>query len=143
MRLWCLHPSYLDTKGLVACWREGLLARKVLNGETKGYKNHPQLERFKKSAEPIIMLDSYLLAIWEEATKRGFAFNRKKIGTLFSESRIAVTNGQLEYELRHLKAKLKTRDFKQYQKIAKITSPFPNPLFQVRKGSVESWEKTR
>lgn len=32
MRLWSLHPSYLDAVGLVALWREGLLARKVLQG---------------------------------------------------------------------------------------------------------------
>jgi len=30
MRLWSLHPRYLDAKGLVALWREGLLAQKVL-----------------------------------------------------------------------------------------------------------------
>ena len=49
MRLWSLHPKYLDIKGLVACWREGLLARKVLLDQTKGYKNHPQLIRFNRS----------------------------------------------------------------------------------------------
>ncbi len=40
MRLWSLHPKYLDVKGLVRAWREGLLARKALGGETKGYRNH-------------------------------------------------------------------------------------------------------
>ncbi|MEN6399799.1 MAG: pyrimidine dimer DNA glycosylase/endonuclease V, partial [Rectinema sp.] len=29
MRLWTLHPQYLDQKGLTAAWREGLLAKKV------------------------------------------------------------------------------------------------------------------
>ncbi|HKX52383.1 MAG TPA: pyrimidine dimer DNA glycosylase/endonuclease V [Nitrosospira sp.] len=37
MRLWTLHPRYLDTKGLVAAWREALLAQKVLSGLTSGY----------------------------------------------------------------------------------------------------------
>lgn len=46
MRIWSVHPSLLDAKGLVACWRETLLAQKVLQGLTKGYKNHPQLDRF-------------------------------------------------------------------------------------------------
>lgn len=43
MRLWSLHPQYLDAKGLVALWREGLLAQAVLAGQTRGYKRHPQL----------------------------------------------------------------------------------------------------
>jgi hypothetical protein len=119
MRLWSLHPCYLDTKGLVACWREGLLARKVLKGETRGYRNHPQLERFKAQAEPVTALDSYLLAVWEEAARRGFVFNREKIGPRFSALTITVTNGQLEYELGHLKAKLKLRDVERYEQVAK------------------------
>ena len=48
MRLWSLHPSYLDSAGLVALWQEGLLARKVLSSQTKGYIHHPQLHRFRK-----------------------------------------------------------------------------------------------
>ena len=143
MRLWCLHPSYLDTKGLVACWREGLLARKVLKGETKGYKNHPQLDRFKVLSGAVAGLDSYLLAILEEATGRGFAFDRKKIGPRFSKVRIAVTKGQLEYEFGHLKAKLRSRDIDQYRKLAKIAFPRPHPMFKVREGSIEPWERLR
>ena len=65
MRLWSIHPKYLDSKGLVAVWREGLLARSVLDGKTKGYKNHPQLIRFKNQKEPLLFLDTYLnLSIW-------------------------------------------------------------------------------
>jgi hypothetical protein len=30
MRIWSLHPKYLDSKGLVALWRESLLAKNVL-----------------------------------------------------------------------------------------------------------------
>ncbi|WP_368086417.1 pyrimidine dimer DNA glycosylase/endonuclease V [Nitrosomonas sp. Nm34] len=26
MRLWSIHPKYLDAKGLLALWREGLQA---------------------------------------------------------------------------------------------------------------------
>jgi hypothetical protein len=142
MRLWCLHPSYLDTKGLVACWREGLLARKVLQGQTVGYKNHPQLERFKAQPDPIATLDGYLLGIFEEAAQRGFSFQREKIGPHFSETKIPVTDGQINYELRHLQAKLKTRAVEQYQKIAALASPLPHPIFEVRKGDVETWERT-
>ena len=66
MRLWSLHPAYLDTKALVACWREGLLTRKVLLGNTQGYRNHPQLQRFKLQPDPIASLDQYLSAILDE-----------------------------------------------------------------------------
>lgn len=141
MRLWSLHPVYLDTKGLVACWREGLLARKVLGGGTKGYRNHPQLERFRAQAEPVTAIDSYLLAICEEATRRGFAFKREKIGLYFLKVKITVTDGQLEYELSHLKAKLLQRNPEQYRKIASVTAPLHHPVFSAIKGGLEPWEK--
>ncbi|MFN3505685.1 MAG: pyrimidine dimer DNA glycosylase/endonuclease V, partial [Caldimicrobium sp.] len=60
MRLWSIHPMYLDARGLVALWREALLARKVLIGETSGYRNHPQLVRFKRSASPLDAINRYL-----------------------------------------------------------------------------------
>jgi hypothetical protein len=141
MRLWSLHPSYLDVKGLVACWREGLLARKVLLGETKGYSNHPQLLRFKTQPDPIAAVDQYLSAILEEANRRGFAFDPGKIKPPSSLANIPVTDGQLEYELNHLKAKLIRRDMAQYEKLSKLTFPLPNPVFIVVKGSPEPWEK--
>jgi hypothetical protein len=141
MRLWCINPCYLDTKGLVACWREGLLARKVLRGETKGYRNHPQLERFKGQADPVSLVDTYLLAIYDEATKRGFAFKREKIGPIFAEQEIIITDGQLEYEIGHLKGKLEKRDKEQYERIAMVKVPRPHPIFRVVSGEVEPWEK--
>lgn len=141
MRLWSIHPSYLDARGLTACWREGLLARKVLLGETEGYQHHPQLTRFRAQAEPVAVLNSYLLAIWEEATRRGFAFNRHKIGPHFSEARLTVTEGQLIYEWQHLKEKLKVRSRERYESIAAITMPLPHPLFRVITGNIETWER--
>jgi hypothetical protein len=143
MRLWSLHPQYLDTKGLVACWREGLLARKVLKGETQGYRNHPQLERFKAQRDPVAVLDRYLSAVLEDATRRGFTFNHEKIGPRFSRLRLVVTRGQLEFELCHLTAKLKMRDVQQYEKVVNILSPLANPIFRVIDGGIESWEKVR
>jgi hypothetical protein len=53
MRIWSLHPKYLDAKGLVALWRESLLAKQALESKTKGYKNHPQLNRFKNSGNAV------------------------------------------------------------------------------------------
>ena len=60
MRLWTLHPKYLDAQGLVALWREGLLARAVLRGMTKGYRHHPQLQRFRAHASPRAAINLYL-----------------------------------------------------------------------------------
>jgi hypothetical protein len=78
MRLWSLHPEYLDTKGLVALWREALLAKHVLEGKTKGYKNHPQLDRFKQSVSPVEMINQYLAEVYIEASKRNYNFNKEK-----------------------------------------------------------------
>ena len=60
MRLWSLHPKYLDTKGLLAVWRETLLAQNVLLGNTRGYKHHPQLQRFKQTDSHIDYIGFYL-----------------------------------------------------------------------------------
>jgi len=97
MRLWFLHPMFLDPVGLVALWREGLLARKVLLGETRGYLNHPQLDRFKAQAAPVASLDCYLYEVWYEATERiGYNFNRKLIGPRTAQPMIPVSLGQIK-----------------------------------------------
>jgi len=141
MRLWSIHPSYLDTKALVACWREGLLARKVLQGATTGYRNHPQLDRFKEQVDPLGTLDTYLLAIFEEATKRGYKFKRDKIASRISDHTIEITDGQLRYEFSHLKEKLKKRDREKYDELTNIRSPEPHPMFHVISGEPEKWER--
>jgi len=143
MRLWSLQPSYLDAKGLVACWREGLLARKVLLGETRGYQHHPQLVRFQAHRAPVAALDRYLLGIWEEATRRGYTFNREKIGARVAQIKIKVTDGQLAYELLHLKTKLKMRDPAHYRALVKVQTPLPHPMFKVVPGEIAVWEKIR
>jgi hypothetical protein len=140
MRLWSLHPKYLDSKGLVALWREGLLAKKVLKGETKGYKNHPQLIRFKNSNNPVAMINSYLLNIYKESQLRGYNFNKSKIGSNISDSTINVTKGQILYELNHLILKLKIRDTTKYKELINIKHPDTNPIFSVIDGPVELWE---
>ena len=80
MRLWSLHPKYLDAQGLVALWREGLLARAVLRGNTRGYKHHPQLDRFTAHAQPRLAINAYLAGVHAEAEARGYSFDRTKIG---------------------------------------------------------------
>ncbi len=141
MRLWSLHPKYLDARGLTALWREGLLARKALLGETKGYKNHPQLERFKSTADPVAAIDYYLSYIFREAQKRGYGFDHSKLGSGLETVKMSVTEGQLKYEMKHLKKKLKLRNIGQYGKIASIDNPEPHPAFNVVPGEIELWER--
>ena len=74
MRLWTLHPRYLDPRGLVALWREGLLAQAVLLGRTKGYSHHPQLHRFAAQRGGAGCLAEYLRVVQKEATRRGYRF---------------------------------------------------------------------
>jgi hypothetical protein len=141
MRLWSLHPQYLDAKGLVAVWREGLLARKVLQGKTHGYKHHPQLERFKQQKNPVASIDQYLHAICDEASHRGYGFNRSKLGAIRSVPRITVTKKQLAYELGHLKKKLWKRNRRRFLELSGLKTPLPHPLFKVVNGEVETWER--
>jgi hypothetical protein len=91
-------------------WREALLAQNVLLGNTKGYKKHPQLNRFKNTAYPIGAIASYLRSIVKETDRRGFNFNRSKITNKKTKNRIPVTNGQVEYEFKHLLGKLNMRN---------------------------------
>jgi pyrimidine dimer DNA glycosylase len=140
MRLWSIHPSYLDAKGLVALWREGLLAQKVLQGLTKGYRNHPQLIRFKKTTNPLGAIASYLRYVVDEADNRDYNFDRSKIINKKFRGTIPVTNGQLTYEFQHLSGKLKTRDAELYLKLIKIEKIECHPVFNVICGDMEDWE---
>lgn len=141
MRLWSLHPRYLDSRGLVALWREGLLARAVLRGETRGYRNHPQLERFRLHALPLQAIDTYLHAVLAEAASRNYAFDAGKINQAVSAVPIPVSTGQVAYEWRHLLAKLATRAPVLYERYATISVPECHPLFTVCPGPVASWER--
>ena len=143
MRLWTIHPKYLDAKGIVALWREALLAQKVLQGATKGYKHHPQLLRFAKTKNPSAALASYLKAVHEESVRRDYDFDASKIDTQHSRRKITETQGQLLYEWRHLKRKLKNRDPKRLREFASIKTPVPHPLFRIIPGKVREWEKVQ
>jgi hypothetical protein len=141
MRLWSLNPRYLDVKGLLAVWREGLLAQAVLSGLTHGYTNHPQLERFKSQPQPLEAIQYYLEIIAEEAACRGYHFNIQKVTTGFHPKLIEVTEGQIKYELEHLKKKLAVRDPARRQQIINLSQPDPHPLFTIIPGEIEAWEK--
>ena len=140
MRLWSIHPEYLDAKGLVALWREGLLAQKVLLGKTRGYKHHPQLLRFRKHNNSLGAIASYLRCVHEEAVKRGYDFNRSKIVNKRISGKMLVNSGQIEFEFRHLLYKLKQREPGLYEKIKNSKRIKPHPLFEKKRGGVEQWE---
>jgi len=140
MRLWSIHPKYLDAKGLVALWRETLLAKHVLEGKTKGYKNHPQLNRFKKSKKPLDSINSYLAVIHQEALNRQYNFDKQKVDWNFLPASLSVTKGQLQYESVHFLSKVKVRDPKKYKELKTLLSFDPHPLFNLIDGDTEDWE---
>ena len=142
MRLWSLHPRYLDAKGLVALWREGLLAQKVLSGNTKGYRHHPQLHRFIASSNPLGAGASYLRVVAQEAKSRNYKFDNGKICNRRLNRRLQVTSGQIEYEYQHLLRKLKLRDRKTYLSLKSVDNIEAHPLFHVHDGDIEEWEIT-
>lgn len=142
MRIWSIHPKYLDTKGLIALWRETLLAKKVLEGKTKGYKNHPQLIRFKNAIGPLNAINFYLHIIWKEAESRSYNFNKDKFIAVENIEKINVSSQQIDFEKNHLLNKLKIRDEKMYNKLRLCDDFEAHPLFHLIKGEIESWEKT-
>ncbi len=143
MRLWSLHPKYLDTKGLIALWREALLAQAVLRGDTRGYRHHPQLQRFKAARSPLRAIAVYLAAIHQESVARNFNFDRSKIGTRRTGRQLPVTSGQIDYELAHLKQKLKLRDKPKFRHLDTVRKPEAHPLFKIIPGEIEKWERRK
>ena len=141
MRLWSLHPRYLDPQGLVALWRETLLARAVLRGETRGYRSHPQLERFRAHAAPLSAIACYLQAIHAEAVARGYNFDRSKLARVRRCAAIPVTAGQLQHEWEHLLGKLSARNPALYERWRATPSPECHPLFRPCAGPIAAWER--
>lgn len=143
MRLWSLHPSYLDRQGLTACWRESLLAQAVLAGTTRGYTHHPQLERFRGAADPLAAVGCYLRGVADEADARGYRFDRRRIRSAGETETLPVTTGQLALEWTHLRAKLAVRDPDRARRWRDVQVPQPHPLFFRVDGPVEPWERAR
>ncbi|MGQ0767370.1 MAG: pyrimidine dimer DNA glycosylase/endonuclease V [Gemmatimonadota bacterium] len=142
MRLWSLHPKYLDARGLVALWREGLLAQAVLRGNTKGYVNHPQLIRFREADAPVGLLAEYLTVVQHESINRGYRFDGARISRARTRHRLRVTRGQLDLEWNHLLRKLSIRDPKAHERLLGLGGrPRAHPLFRVVAGGVASWER--
>ena len=141
MRLWSLHPRYLDPQGLVALWREALLARAVLRGETRGYRQHPQLQRFREHAQPVPAIESYLAGVHGEAVVRGYAFDRSKLGMVIAVDPIVVAAGQLAFEWAHLQRKLALRSSDVLARHAGLVAPDCHPLFRIQSGPRAPWER--
>jgi Pyrimidine dimer DNA glycosylase len=143
MRLWSLHPSLLDAKGLVALWREALLAQKVLQGNTAGYRAHPQLHRFRESADPLGAISTYLWAVHDEGTAREYVFDAGKIVLERRFLTLTVTHGQLAFERDHLQAKLRQRCPERLRTFRRKLPIKTHPLFVVIQGAIEPWERGR
>ena len=141
MRLWTLHPRYLDAKGLVAAWREALLAQKVLEGATRGYIHHPQLARFRSHLRPVQAMAAFLAGIAEEAQRRGYRFDTSKIAGRKLSTQMEETCGQLLYEWEHLRAKLRARAPESYRRFKNVRTPEAHPLFRIVPGDIRDWEK--
>ncbi len=140
MRLWSIHPIHLDRQGLVALWREGLLAQKVLAGQTRGYRNHPQLWRFRQTANPLGAIAVYLRHVCDEAQRRDYQFDRNKILNRRYRAQLPVTQGQVDFELKHLLTKLKSRSPLDYTQLRRLPEIALHPLFTRIPGDVEPWE---
>lgn len=143
MRLWSVHPKYLDARGLVALWREALLAQAVLRGRTTGYLHHPQLQRLRAQPSPVGAIAEYLRRVHAEASDRGYAFAARKISRARGIGVIPVTRGQLMYEWGHLLAKLAIRDPELHSQLALVRRPQTHPSFRLVPGGVEVWERRR
>jgi hypothetical protein len=141
MRLWSLHPQYLDRQGLLALWREALLAQKVLAAGGGGYSRHPQLARFRAAGAPLAAIAAYLRPVAEEARRRGYRFDESKVGATDPVPRLAVAEGQIAYEWGHLLRKLEGRAPALAAAHAGVEAPRPHPLFHVVPGPVASWER--
>ena len=141
MRLWTLHPRYLDPRGLVALWREALLARAVLRGETTGYRSHPQLSRFTSHGAPRSAINAYLAGVLEESRCRGYAFDARKVGPVRECEPIDVAAGQLAHEWHHLLHKLGARSPALHRAWRDVATPEPHPLFRIVPGAIEPWER--
>lgn len=143
MRLWSIHPSFLDRAGLVALWREALLAQQVLGGHTTGYRFHPQLDRFRRTPDPDTAISTYLWNVREEADRRGYRFDVSKIASPPDDTVITVTQGQLLYELEHLRSKLRQRAPALVRKLPARRDIPPHPMFRVVPGAIEPWERLK
>jgi hypothetical protein len=131
LRLWTVHPKYLDAIGLVALWRESLLAQKVLMGETRGWRKHPQLDRFKGHPDPVSAIGFYLHYVYEEGNRRGYNFKKEKIVREPTKiQKIKVSREWVLLEFKQLKQRLKIRNPEKYRQLLKVREIELHPIFR-------------
>ena len=138
VRLWSIDPVLLDRAALVAGWREGLLAQKVLRGLTKGYRSHPQLERFRTLPDPVAGIATWLHGLADAADARGYRFDRTRVVLSPGVERLPLTDGQLALEWAHLRVKVTDRD---PAWLDRLVAPRPHPMFDLVPGPVAAWER--
>lgn len=144
MRIWSLHPRYLDQPGLTACWRETLLAQAVLAGRTRGYTAHPQLERFRATGDPLGALCWYLHGIADEADARGYRYDRQRVDRApEAVAPLPVTSGQLDYEWSWLQSKLEARSPAWLARWSDVTTPETHRSFVATAGPIATWERVK
>lgn len=141
MRLWSIDPAQLDRAALVAGWREGLLAQKVLRGLTKGYTQHPQLERFRATDDPVAAVATWLHGLADAADARGYSFDRTRVVVEPDpDLRLPLTEGQLAFEWGHLRVKCLQRSPEWWETVGS-GEPRPHRMFVVEPGPVAPWER--
>ncbi|MDH5205720.1 MAG: pyrimidine dimer DNA glycosylase/endonuclease V, partial [Hylemonella sp.] len=113
----------------------------VLHGQTRGYRHHPQLDRFRNSDAPLAAMSLFLQAVQTEALSRGYAFDARKIHPVQESVQLPVTAGQMQFEWEHLLAKLQLRKPDLLRRWQSTGAPEAHPLFTVCPGDIEAWER--
>lgn len=148
MRLWSLHPSFLDRQGLLGQWREAIQAKNaLLNPDHPSNIWHArQLQRFKESPAPMRNIAIFLHVVADEMILRGYHPNVSLI-PYYPEKiphYISVTSGQVDYEIKFLQAKLEKRNptfLPRLWNIRLLMFNQLNPVFKEVGGDIEPWEK--
>jgi hypothetical protein len=102
------------------------------------------MKRFRDHPHPQRAIAYYLMGVWKEGHRRGYHFNKAKIGAggSLTIQKIPITKGQLRYELQWLCTKVKRRDPPAYQRLLAVASGECHPIFEAIEGAIEEWERT-
>jgi len=99
------------------------------------------MDNLRLFLSPAEFIDSDHPAVHAEATARGYAFDRRKIGPRRRVAPIAATSGQVAYEWRHLMKKLSVRNRPLHRHWKSARRPDCHPLFRRVRGPVAEWER--
>lgn len=151
MRVWSIHPKYCDTPRLNGMWREGLLAKAVIEGTTPkgGYRKHSQAERLKVHPDPVKLINHILYEVWKVAQERGFKYDIKKLNKRIVDeplsTKLEVTRGQIEYEFNFMQHKIGAVDtrYKINTEEVRKNGIEVNPCFKIVPGDIMDFEKEK